>query len=91
MCIKKNKKDTEEEELEGSIQVHIPEALLEGAGTVTMSPPRWQQSECQTAGVGGGRLCPLHHSWTLLSPLQLVVLKQALISRDTMSSMWESQ
>lgn len=33
------KEDTKREELKGSIHVHIPKALLEGAGTLTVSPP----------------------------------------------------
>lgn len=44
-CIEKKKKKKERlmvkkrEELEGSIRVHIPEVLLEGPGTLTVSPP----------------------------------------------------
>lgn len=36
--VKKERK-THREELEGSIRVHVPEVLLEGAGTLIMSPP----------------------------------------------------
>lgn len=35
--VKKEQK-TQRKELKGSIQVHIPEVLLEGAGTLTVSP-----------------------------------------------------
>lgn len=45
----------------------------------------------QTASAGGRSLGALHHSRTLLSLLQLVVLKEALVSRNAMSSIWESQ
>lgn len=38
VMVKKERK-THREELEGSIRVHVPEVLLEGAGTLIMSPP----------------------------------------------------
>lgn len=71
-----------------SVQTHAPEVLLEGAGTPTAGS--WQLKS-QTASATGWGLCTLHCSWTLLSLLQLVVLKESFISRNTVSSIWECQ
>lgn len=49
------------------------------------------QLKSQTSCAGGWGLRPLHHPWTLLSLLQLVVLKQSFISRNPMSSIWKCQ
>lgn len=65
---------------------------LRSSWKVLEQPPQvpWQL-KCQTASAGGWGLRTLHCSWTLLSLLQLVVLKQSFISRNTVSSIWECQ
>lgn len=52
-------------------------------------PGVWLKGQAASAGRRG--LSALHHPGTLLPLLQLVVLKQALISRDAVSSVRESQ
>lgn len=63
----------------------------EGAGALMASsnPSVWLKSQAASARRRG--LSALHHPGTLLPLLQLVVLKQALITRDAVSSVREGQ
>ncbi|KAK1905911.1 Ligand-dependent corepressor [Dissostichus eleginoides] len=78
------------EDTERRAGVHcILEILLEGAGTLTVCPPgsmKVKVSECEH-----WRLRPVHAAPLLdTSPSSAAcVLKQALVSWDTMSSVWE--
>lgn len=49
----------------------------------------WLKGQAASAGRRG--LSALHYPGTLLPLLQLVVLKEALVTRDAVSSVWESQ